>query len=62
MNEELNTELMEDVEAVAYTAQQLLTGILNYLTGTPPPWNPLYDLNVDGLINIIDLLICFTLF
>ena len=58
----MNTELNEDVEAVAYTAQELLTGILNYLTGTPPPWNPIYDLNVDGLINIKDLLLCFTIF
>ena len=58
----MNTELNEDVEAVAYTAQELLTGILNYLTGTPPPFNPIYDLNLDGLINIKDLLICFTIF
>lgn len=58
----MNTEIIEDVEPVTYTAQELLTGILNYLTGTPPPWNPIYDLNADGLINIKDLLICFTIF
>ena len=58
----MNEELIEDVEPVTYTAQELLTGILNYLTGTPPPWNPIYDLNADGLINIKDLIICLTLF
>jgi len=40
-----------------YTVQHLL-GILNYLGGTPPPYNAAFDLNADGWINVKDLLLC----
>lgn len=49
---------------IVYTMATLI-GILQYLgPGTldpgaiPPVYNPAYDLNADGLINIKDLLIC----
>lgn len=34
----------------------LITAILNYLYGYPPPYNSRYDLNGDGFITISDLL------
>ena len=40
----------------------LITAILQFLgPGMPPPWNPRLDLNSDGFITIMDLLIALTL-
>lgn len=40
----------------------LINQILQFLgPGTPPPYNPLCDLNRDGLITVIDLLKALTL-
>ena len=38
------------------TMNQTLLGVLQYFNGTPPPYNPVYDLNGDGFITILDLL------
>lgn len=35
----------------------LITAIINYLVGFPPPYNARYDLNGDGFITITDLLL-----
>jgi hypothetical protein len=42
---------------------EFLYAMLDYIAmangpGTPPPWNPIYDLNGDGVVNIKDVLIC----
>ena len=42
---------------IHYTMSHLL-GILNYLGGTPPPYDATLDLNADGFIGVADLLIC----
>ena len=34
-----------------------INGILQYFGATPPPYNPLLDLNKDGWINVLDLLL-----
>lgn len=34
-----------------------ISGMLMYFNGTPPPYNPIYDLNQDGYITILDLLL-----
>ena len=58
----MNEELIEETQGVAYTAQELLLGILQHFAGTPPPWNPIYDLNADGFIDLKDLLLCLMSF
>ena len=40
----------------------LLNGILQYLGGMPPAYNLTYDLTRDGVINVLDLMACLTLF
>jgi hypothetical protein len=40
----------------------LLNGILQYLGGMPPPYNVTYDLTRDGVINVLDLMACLSLF
>jgi hypothetical protein len=42
---------------IHYTMTHLI-GILQYLGEMPPPWNPIYDLNGDAVINLKDLLLC----
>ena len=42
---------------------QFLYDMLEYMAaangpGTPPPFNPIYDLNSDGWVNVKDLLLC----
>jgi hypothetical protein len=38
---------------------EFLYAMLSYFgPGTPPPFNPVYDLNGDGLINMRDVLLC----
>jgi len=38
---------------------EFLYAMLSYFgPGTPPPFNPIYDLNGDGLINMRDVLLC----
>jgi len=42
---------------------EFLYAMLDYIAmangpGTPPPFNPIYDLNTDGVVNIKDVLIC----
>ena len=42
---------------------EFLYGMLDYIAmtigpGTPPPWNPAYDLNGDAVVNIKDVLLC----
>jgi hypothetical protein len=42
---------------------EFLYAMLDYIAmangpGMPPPWNPIYDLNGDGFINVKDVLIC----
>ena len=38
---------------------EFLYSMLAYMgPGMPPPWNPIYDLNGDGFINVKDVLIC----
>ena len=39
---------------------QTLLGILQYFGEMPPPYNPVYDMNADGYINIQDVLICLS--
>ena len=34
-----------------------LNGIVQYFGAMPPPYNPLYDLNKDGWITVLDLLL-----
>lgn len=33
-----------------------ISGLLAYFNGTPPPYNPIYDLNNDGWITVLDLM------
>lgn len=40
---------------------ELLTAIINYLVGMPPPYNARYDLNADGFITIADFLAALAL-
>lgn len=40
---------------------ELLTGIMNYLVGMPPPYDPHYDLNGDGWVTIMDFLAALSL-
>jgi hypothetical protein len=40
----------------------LLNGILQYLGAMPPPYNVTYDLTRDGVINVLDLMACLSLF
>lgn len=40
----------------------LLNGILQYLGAMPPAYNVTYDLTRDGVINVLDLMACLTLF
>lgn len=40
----------------------LLNGILQYLGGMPPDYDLTYDLTRDGVINVLDLVACLTLF
>ena len=40
----------------------LLKGILQYLGAMPPAYNVTYDLTRDGVINVLDLMACLTLF
>ena len=42
---------------IHYTLTHLL-GILQFLGGTPPPYDAALDLNADGWINLQDLLLC----
>lgn len=37
-----------------------LLDLLAYFNGTPPPYNPVYDINADGYIDIQDILICLS--
>jgi len=38
-----------------------LNGIIQYFGAMPPPYNLIYDLNRDGLVNVIDLLLALSL-
>jgi hypothetical protein len=38
-----------------------LNGIMQYFGAMPPPYNQAYDLNKDGFITILDLLIALSL-
>ena len=40
----------------------VLNGILQYLGAMPPPYDVTYDLTRDGVINVLDLMACLTLF
>jgi hypothetical protein len=40
----------------------LLNGILQYLGAMPPAYDLTYDLTRDGVINVLDLMACLTLF
>ncbi len=37
-----------------------INGILQYFGAMPPPYNPLLDLNKDGWINVLDLLLALS--
>ena len=37
-----------------------VNGILQYFGAMPPPYNPIYDLNKDGLISVLDLLLALS--
>lgn len=39
---------------------QTLLGILQYFGEMPPPYNPVYDLNKDGWITVLDLLLALS--
>ena len=34
-----------------------INGILQYFGAMPPPYDPLYDINKDGFITVLDLLL-----
>jgi len=36
---------------------EFFNNLLAYFMGTPPPYNPIYDLNSDGIITVLDLLL-----
>ena len=40
----------------------LLNGILQYLGAMPPAYDLSYDLDRNGVINVLDLMACLTLF
>ena len=40
----------------------LLNGILQHLGAMPPAYDLTYDLTRDGVINVLDLMACLTLF
>ncbi len=35
----------------------IINGIIQYFGEMPPPYNPLFDINKDGLITVLDLLL-----
>lgn len=37
-----------------------INGITQYFGAMPPPYNPIYDLNKDGFISVLDLLIALS--
>jgi len=37
-----------------------INGITQYFGAMPPPYNPIYDLNKDGLISVLDLLVALS--
>lgn len=46
-----------------YTPLDILLGILQRLgPGTPAPYNPIFDMDSNGIVTVADLLICLTLF